>query len=294
MQEGQSQVDPSTQAYLEQAPTDTQLESVAAPVTEQNGNAEVVAQESNESAPEGTPETNEEAEKIRDARYAGQLEKVRKELEAERQKAQEVQARFDQVSKWAARTPDSLEDALINTSGMTKEEAKAEVEKLKSQGYWNTTPVTPEQQVNQAVDPYKAAEEVFDRRLATDSLIEAYPELKQRSKENFENYNKAFYLANSYRQIFPNMTLKEALNKSYGEITGKSSEQMQEAVANARISGIAEANSVRAASSTGVSAQPSIKSNVNLTPADREMAQKLGMSESNYALRKNEKITQVG
>jgi hypothetical protein len=248
--------------------------------------------EQESSAPEiGQPDAkSEEAAR----REAGALAKAQRELVERDARLQSLETQASKFAELIARDPNTYRDALMETQGLTKEQADAQVAALKAQGHWTTNPVqqAPTNVVPQ-VDPYTAARVVLEQEKATESLMEAYPELKNQSPENIANYQQAFYLAQAARSVRPSMSLKDALIQQYGFVTGKTSTQIQEAKEAGRIEGMAQLNAATQAASTGAVAQTTKSPNYNLSEADRAIAKLHNMSDADYYKRKSEKVTMV-
>lgn len=237
------------------------------------------------------------------------LSAVMKERDELKKKHELTETNLNKLATWAAKKPENYIEAFMEVNGATREQAEAEVARLRAQGAWAdqnqpqqpaaqpTTPQTPAQPSQPQVDPFTAARVVvnqeLERREATTALIEAYPELKETNATNDARFKEAFYMAQAWINANPTTTLKDALLKQYGVVSGKTADQVQEALKTGRIEGIAAANAARSATGGEPVAKTTQQSNVNLSAEDKERAAKLGMSEEKYYQRKNETVTMV-
>lgn len=294
-------VDPMVESYVSQV--DTQQPQVPSPTEEPSGHDEkqVEAPTQTETAPEttGLPEESEEdKERIRDARYAGKLKQTQEDLQKEKEAREKAEANLSRLTEWAAQSPENYANALMAVQGWSKVDAEKYVETLKTQGYWQQSPAnqpsqvpTQPQQAN--IDPFVAAEMVIERREATKALVSAFPELKEKTDKNNENFKKAYYLAQAWKSADPTIDLSEALITQYGQITRKTSDEILKARESGRIEGIAEARGLQIASANQPIAQTTKPVNYSLTAAEKSNARELGLTEEQYAARKAEKVTMV-
>jgi hypothetical protein len=280
-----SNISVANDPVADQQVTDTQIADVGtSPVVDDSGHEAI---DSSTSATQGTEDTQAEITRLR--REAGKLKQVQQENA-------EYAKRFQGLESWAAKKPETLEEAMVAV-GYTQEQAKAKIQELHTSGYWNQQ---AQQQIQNPVniDPnylesqfeaiLQKKEMVKTNQDALQSLITTYPELDTTNLTDEQIEQKrpligtADVIARAKQAVFPNKPYKDLLIEAYGEITGKTAEQVSQARENGRLEGLAQAQAGNAAK-TGVSLGSSQSSSTaKITEEHRNAAAMFGGNPEDY------------
>lgn len=274
-----------------EASVDTQAVNSAAPV---DVNRHADTSDTSTSAPNnaGLPD---EATVQAALREYGKLKQVQKELE----EAKAYKERYSNIETKAMRSPESYKRALMEYNDMSDGEAELEVQRLKSQGRWQTvtsTPTIPKQNYS-SEDLYKVAAQIAEdtynkKRIAESTQREFFEKVPQMDPKNLTEEQKqsvgTLAVAIEYearRRIAnnPSANIVEAMVNVYKEYTGKTDDQLAEAREAGRQQGYLEANSIAAQASKPARGYSNKESSFGLTPQQLAEAKEEGLTPEQYA-----------
>lgn len=290
---------------------DTQISQPATPANDVSGHVEQQTPTSTP-APEGTlPEGQPDEAKIQAAlREYGKLSQVQKELD---QTKEDIQ-RLRNIEAKAIKSPESYMRALIEYSDYTEADARAKVEELKGQGFWQQ-PVTPAQtapntgQYPQQTSPYgnKSVDEIVDlkiqqreqARALQEAFFEKVPALDPRNLAP-EKIQGARTLAaaveyEARRRVMedPKINLVDELVSVYKEFTGQTEDSIEQAKETGREEGYLEAQTNKSTVNKPAKGYSPKESSFGLTSEELRQAQEEGFTPEEFAKLKNP-VSSVG
>jgi len=293
---------PELKAVVEELPftTDTHATQVSTPSDDTTGHVGETQEVSTTAPIIGTPDVNEEEEKIRDARYAGTLEKERVDKRAKEEQ-------LTNYTNWIAKDPSRTKQALIEIDNMSEAEADSYVSQLRTAGYWGgSTQNTQQQAIAPNFDSNKIKEEVKNELRLEDQRNTGYkkyfdtvPTMNPQNVKT-EDIDDAKVLANAveYRALQmvnknPELDFGEALVTAHKKLTGQNDEQIKAAREAGRLEGLVQTNVSNSSSVPGSTGQQVKSSIVNISASDRAAADRQGIDPALYAKYKGQKITIV-
>lgn len=314
------------QAQGRQDGLDTQEPNQAPPASDESGHGDNQGQPSQGADQPGEDsQGDQDKDELAKRREEGKLQKVQKELEEARKDLDRLKV----IEEKALESPEKFERALVDYSGWDQQSARQYVEQLKAQGTWSRgqTPQSyPGQQgaagqqgvaqggygqqqgtaqgQQPTIDPYSAAEQVFQQKQQAQQLqqqfFERVPEMDPRNVSSEKQpAMRSFAAAIEYearRRVSENSDLNivDALVDTYKDFTGKTDEQLESAREEGRVEGYLEANASKAGSSAPSKGySPKGESSHGLTKEEMKQADAEGISYERFAQLKASPISEV-
>lgn len=243
----------------------------------------------------------------------GKLQQAQQEAKQAREQLNQYQKQFGNIVQQASRTPDTYKQALMTMRGWSEQEAQAYVERIKAagqapeswysygeQGRQQAVQNAQQGQPNQAPDPYALTQRAiadYEARQqqkeylheVSDYFFEQVPEMNPKAIKQEQRQTKAAlmdavqYEAQRRASADNTVDFKQELVNVYKEMTGRTSEDLEQMRENARLEGYLESNASNASASAPTKGSAPQHSKHGLTPDQMRQAKDEGLSYERFA-----------
>ena len=279
-------------------PKDTQQAQTSPPSDDGTGHGEE-AKEPSQSTPSEEGQLDED---LANKRAVGKLQQLQKKWNH----AQKDLERLKTIETKAMESPTKFRRALVDFNGWSERDAQRYVQNLKSRGVWQDQRPQgqgyaqqragiqeAQRQLQPTVNPYEAAEKVFQSKQEAKKLQEGFfdrvPELHpdnippEKRPAIKALVTSVEYEARRRVQENPDADLVDELVNVYKDFTGKTDEELNKAKEAGRRQGYLEANASKAGSTKPSSGKRDKSNNYGLTHEQLKQAKEEGLTPKEFA-----------
>lgn len=245
-------------------------------------------------------ETHEQKVEKALAEY-GKLPEVQKEYQSYKEQAEKDRQLLNQLRQ-AAIKDESTFRQVMTAMGHNSDYINQQAQQLRQRGVWSQQPNNQGQQpqgqgqyqqqpqVN-AADLKNELKNELRSELEMDKVAErvfqAYPHIAQAQGADAQRENelvqKSFYMAQARLQVGLGSDLGDEVIKAYGEISGRSADEIAHAREQGKREGIAIGTGAKVSANPPAAGSQSKVDSVQLSDAQREAAKYWGMTDAEYA-----------